>query len=60
MAQQIAVGLFPALLVEPETLELTDAYLREQAPVPPLRRLLTESRDAMARALRAQDRDRQR
>src|SRR5207302_5033196 len=57
MAQQIAVGLYPVHLVSPETVERTDRYLREAAPVPALRRLVTENRDAVARALRAQARD---
>ncbi len=58
MAQQIAVGLFPALCVASTTVDRTDAYLREAQPTPPLRRLITESRDNLARALRAQERDR--
>jgi aminopeptidase N len=58
MAQQIAVGLFPVHCVEPATVDQTDRYLRDAQPVPALRRLITESRDTMARALRAQDRDR--
>jgi aminopeptidase N len=59
MAQQIVIGLFPATLIEPATVDRTDAYLRQAQPVPPLRRLVTESRDNMARALRARQRDRQ-
>jgi aminopeptidase N len=58
MAQQIATGLYPLNLVEQQTVDATDRYLREQQPVPALRRLLTESRDATERALRAQARDR--
>jgi aminopeptidase N len=59
MAQQIAIGLFPILLVDQATIDRTDSYLREARPVPPLRRLITENRDNLARALRAQHRDRQ-
>jgi aminopeptidase N len=58
MAQQIVIGLYPILLVDQSTLDRTDAYLRTAQPVPPLRRLVTESRDNLARALRAQERDR--
>jgi aminopeptidase N len=57
MAQQIAIGLFPVYSVDQATLDRTDAYLREAQPVPPLWRLITESRDNLARALRAQQRD---
>jgi aminopeptidase N len=58
MAQQIAIGMFPILLVDQATIDRSDAYLREAQPVPPLRRLITENRDNLARALRAQVRDR--
>jgi aminopeptidase N len=57
MAQQIAIGLFPILLVEQATIDRTDVFLREAQPVPPLRRLVRENRDNVARALRAQARD---
>ncbi|HEU5033345.1 MAG TPA: aminopeptidase N [Mycobacteriales bacterium] len=57
MAQQIVIGLFPSTLIEPGTVERTDAYLRQAQPVPPLRRLVTESRDNLARALRARECD---
>jgi len=59
MAQQIAIGLYPILLVSGDTVERTDTYLRLEQPVPPLRRLVTENRDNIARALRAQRRDTQ-
>jgi aminopeptidase N len=57
MAQQIVIGLYPNTLVDQSTLDRTDEYLRTAQPVPPLRRLVTESRDNLARALRAQQRD---
>jgi aminopeptidase N len=57
MAQQIVIGLYPVTLVDQSTLDRTDDYLRTAQPVPPLRRLVTESRDNLARALRAQQRD---
>jgi aminopeptidase N len=57
MAQQIVVGLYPALQVSQETLDATDAWLASAPPVPALRRLVTESRDGVARALKAQAAD---
>jgi aminopeptidase N len=60
MAQQIVIGLYPALSVSQQTIDRTDSYLRTAQPVPSLRRLLTENRDNLARALRAQHRDRHR
>ncbi|MBB1242231.1 aminopeptidase N [Streptomyces durbertensis] len=59
MAQQIAVGLYPALQVSRETLEATDRWLAEQGEGnAALRRLVTESRSGVERALRAQAADR--
>jgi aminopeptidase N len=59
MAQQIVIGLYPIYSVDQATIDRTDHFLREAQPVPPLRRLVTESRDGLARALRAQRRDAQ-
>jgi aminopeptidase N len=59
MAQQIAIGLYPMYCDSPETLERTDRFLREAQPPPPLRRLVTENRDNLARHLRAQAFDQQ-
>ncbi|WP_128376673.1 aminopeptidase N [Streptomyces cavernae] len=51
-------GLFPSLQDSPATLEATDAWLASHEAAPPaLRRLVLESRDDLARALRAQERD---
>ncbi|WP_330296418.1 aminopeptidase N [Streptomyces sp. NBC_00503] len=48
-------GLYPSLQGSQETLDATDAWLAEHADVAPaLRRLVVESRDDLARALRAQ------
>jgi len=58
IAQQVVIGLYPALRVEVSTLERTDSYVAADSPVPALRRLLVEGRDGIARALRAQERDR--
>ena len=57
MAQQIAIGLYPIFCDSQATLDRTDRFLREVQPAPALRRLVTESRDNLARALRAQARD---
>ena len=60
LAQQIVIGLYPSLCVSQETIDRTDDYLRTAQPVPSLRRLITENRDNVARALRAQHRDQHR
>nr|WP_206441470.1 aminopeptidase N [Streptomyces boncukensis] len=57
MAQQVAVGLYPALQVSQDTLDATDAWLAEADPAPALRRLVTESRAGVERALRARAAD---
>ncbi|MFG3118522.1 aminopeptidase N [Streptomyces sp. NPDC048197] len=57
MAQQIAVGLYPSLHVSQETLDATDAWLDAAEPSPALRRLVTESRAGIERALKAQAAD---
>ncbi|TJZ55835.1 aminopeptidase N [Streptomyces piniterrae] len=57
MAQQIAVGLYPSLQVSQETLDRTDAWLASAEPNAALRRLVTESRSGIERALKAQAAD---
>ncbi|WP_299527499.1 aminopeptidase N [uncultured Streptomyces sp.] len=57
MAQQIAVGLYPAVQVARETLDATDAWLASAEPNAALRRLMSESRAGVERALRAQAAD---
>ncbi|MFF3750222.1 aminopeptidase N [Streptomyces sp. NPDC002018] len=57
MAQQIAVGLYPSLQVSPSTLDATDAWLASAGPNAALRRLISESRSGVERALRAQAAD---
>ena len=57
MAQQIAVGLYPTLQVSQETLDATDAWLEKAQPGAALRRLVTESRAGVERALNAQRAD---
>ena len=53
MAQQIAVGLYPTVQVSQETLDRTDAWLTSAEPTAALRRLVSESRAGVERALRA-------
>ncbi|GGV80234.1 MULTISPECIES: aminopeptidase N [Streptomyces] len=57
MAQQIAVGLYPAVQVSEETLRKTDAWLESAEPNAALRRLVSESRAGVERALKAQAAD---
>ncbi|APY88306.1 aminopeptidase N [Streptomyces alfalfae] len=57
MAQQIAIGLYPALQVSRATLDATDAWLASENPSAALRRLITEARAGVERALRAQSVD---
>ncbi|MDC0765632.1 aminopeptidase N [Streptomyces sp. HD] len=57
IAQQIAVGLYPTLQVSEETLQKTDAWLSSTDPSAALRRLISESRAGVERALRAQAAD---
>ncbi|MER7662358.1 aminopeptidase N [Streptomyces sp. NPDC096193] len=57
MAQQIAVGLYPSLQVSQDTLDATDAWLDSAEPNAALRRLVSESRAGVERALRAQAAD---
>ncbi|MDQ3734907.1 MAG: aminopeptidase N [Actinomycetota bacterium] len=56
IAKNVAIYLFPAM-VEPGTLEAADAWLADDAHPSALRRLITESRDGIARALRCRTRD---
>ncbi|MFD9909459.1 aminopeptidase N [Streptomyces sp. NPDC059063] len=53
MAQQVAVGLYPAVQVAQATLDATDAWLASAEPTAALRRLVMESRAGVERALRA-------
>ncbi|AJP02041.1 aminopeptidase N [Streptomyces cyaneogriseus subsp. noncyanogenus] len=57
MAQQIAVGLYPSVQVTQDTLDRTDAWLASAEPNAALRRLVSESRAGVERALRAQAAD---
>jgi aminopeptidase N len=57
MAQQIAVGLYPSIQVSEDTLRRTDEWLAAAEPNAALRRLVSESRAGVERALRAQAAD---
>jgi aminopeptidase N len=57
MAQQIAVGLYPSIQVSEDTLARTDTWLTAAGPNAALRRLVSESRAGVERALRAQTAD---
>jgi aminopeptidase N len=58
MASQIAVGLYPASQPAEVVLAATDAWLATTNAEPALVRMVVEGRDAVARAQRAQARDR--
>ncbi|KUN83464.1 aminopeptidase N [Streptomyces bungoensis] len=57
IAQQIAVGLYPSVQVTEETLARTDSWLAAAEPNAALRRLVSESRAGVERALKAQAAD---
>jgi aminopeptidase N len=59
MAQDFVEGAYTLGAISPATVEATDAYLAAEQPPAALHRLLTEGRDDVLRALRAQARDRQ-
>jgi aminopeptidase N len=56
-AQPTVVGLFPAWAVEPSTVAAADAWLAQERP-PALRRLVSEGRAGIVRALAAREFDR--
>ncbi|MDP9393855.1 MAG: aminopeptidase N [Actinomycetota bacterium] len=59
-AQNIVIGFYPTLLADQAVVDRTDDWLATTTEaVPALRRLVVESRDGVARALRAQARDAQ-
>ena len=58
IAMDVVRGLFPSYEDSRETLDATDAWLAaHEDAAPALRRLVLESRDDLARALRAQECD---
>ncbi|HJR19107.1 MAG TPA: aminopeptidase N [Actinomycetota bacterium] len=62
-ATEIAIGftswVYPRVLIEQRTVDETDRFLAEAAPIAPCRRLVSEGRDDVVRALRARERDAQ-
>ena len=56
IAKNAVQYLFPPV-VEPRTIEAADAWLADADQPAPLRRLVSEGRDGIARALRARERD---
>jgi aminopeptidase N len=56
-AQSFIDGFYPRWLASPELIDRTDAYLREAAPEPAVRRMLLEARDDVMRTLDARDLD---
>jgi aminopeptidase N len=59
MAQDFVSGVYTVCAISEETVRATDDYVAEAEPPASLRRLLTEGRDDVLRALRCQARDRQ-
>ena len=57
IAQTLAIGLYPALIVDEDTVAKSDAFLARDDLNPSLRRLVAEGRDGVVRALRARARD---
>ncbi|MEU8761024.1 aminopeptidase N [Streptomyces sp. NPDC048659] len=57
IVQQIVVGLYPSLQVSQSTLDATDAWIAANDPAPALRRMVTESRAGVERALKARAAD---
>ena len=58
IAEGIVIGFYPMTLAGPELLAATQAWLDEHPSAPAgLRRTVAESRDTVARAVRAQERD---
>ncbi len=57
-AQSVVVGLFPSHAVEKSTVEVADAWLAHDSHPPALRRLVSEGRAGIVRALAAREFDR--
>jgi aminopeptidase N len=56
-AQQVVVGLFPSWAVDKSTVEAADAWLADESHPPALRRLVSEGRAGIVRALGAREFD---
>jgi aminopeptidase N len=59
MAQDFASGIYAAAAISAETVQVTDDYLAAADPPDTLRRVLTEGRDDVLRALRCRAKDAQ-
>ena len=57
MAQFFTERAYPSWEITPDIIAATDGYIERTSPPPALRRLLTEARDDVARALRCRERD---
>ncbi|OZM79345.1 aminopeptidase N [Pseudonocardia sp. MH-G8] len=57
-AQQVVIGLFPSWAVDKSTVEAADAWLADESHPPALRRLVSEGRAGIVRALGAREFDR--
>jgi aminopeptidase N len=57
-AQSVVVGLFPSWAVDKSTVEAADAWLADESHPPALRRLVSEGRAGIVRALGAREFDR--
>jgi aminopeptidase N len=58
MAQWFVSNAYPLFAVSQDTIAATEEYIARTRPPAPLRRLLSEGRDDVARALRCRERDR--
>ena len=59
LAQNVVVGLFPSWAVEQSTVDAADAWLADDSTPAALRRLVTEGRAGIVRALAAREFDAQ-
>ncbi|GAA1860703.1 aminopeptidase N [Pseudonocardia ailaonensis] len=57
-AQSMVLGLFPSWAVEKSTVDVADAWLADESHPPALRRLVSEGRAGIVRALAAREFDR--
>jgi aminopeptidase N len=57
-AQSVVIGLFPSWAVEKSTVDAADAWLADESHPPALRRLVSEGRAGIVRALGAREFDR--
>jgi aminopeptidase N len=58
-ALAFARGMYPSFVIDESVAERTDRYCEERGPAGPIRRILTEGRDGVMRAVRARTYDRE-